>query len=105
MFEIYSPPKNPHAARKQISRHHMKRIIFLPLFALALCLRAAELSGTNAPVAKNDVATIPDAARKPVLITNSVTIAGERVTYTAETGMLPVLKDDGTSRASVFYVA
>jgi carboxypeptidase C (cathepsin A) len=40
-----------------------------------------------------------------VLITNTVTIAGERVTYTAETGMLPVLQDDGTSRASGFYVA
>jgi carboxypeptidase C (cathepsin A) len=48
---------------------------------------------------------IPDATHKPVLITNTVTIAGERVTYTAETGMLPVLKADGTSRASVFYVA
>jgi carboxypeptidase C (cathepsin A) len=37
--------------------------------------------------------------------TNTVTIAGERVTYAAETGMLPILKNDGSSRASVFYVA
>jgi len=40
-----------------------------------------------------------------VCVTNTVTIDGEPVTYTAETGMLPVLKADGTSRASLFYVA
>jgi len=40
-----------------------------------------------------------------VLTTNTVTIAGQRVTYVAETGMLPLLKPDGASRASVFYVA
>jgi carboxypeptidase C (cathepsin A) len=27
------------------------------------------------------------------------------VKYRAETGMLPILKPDGTSRASIFYVA
>ena len=70
-----------------------------------LPLAAAEPAATNAPAAKNEVAAIPDATHKPVLVTNTVTIAGERVTYTAETGMLPVLKADGTSRASVFYVA
>ncbi len=34
-----------------------------------------------------------------------MTIAGQAVTYVAETGMLPLLKPDGTSRASIFYVA
>ena len=65
------------------------------------------LPATNATVAaaKGELATIPDASYRPVLITNSVTIAGEHVTYSAETGMLPVLKSDGTSRASVFYIA
>ena len=48
---------------------------------------------------------LPDAASKPVRITNTVTIAGQRVTYAAETGMLPLLKTDGASRASVFYTA
>ena len=70
---------------------------------------------TNAPAAKKEedkkeegktaAATIPDATHKPVLVTNTVTIAGQRVTYVAETGMLPLLKPDGTARASVFYVA
>ncbi len=69
-------------------------------------------AGTNAaPMAKkekeeeNHFATIPDAAHKAVFITNSVTIAGEKVRYVAETGMLPLLKADGTLRASVFYIA
>ena len=51
------------------------------------------------------VAVVPDASSKPVVITNTVSIAGEPVTYTVETGMLPLLKSDGASRASVFYIA
>ncbi len=51
------------------------------------------------------LAAVPDAASKPVRITNAVTIAGQRVTYAVETGMLPLLKTDGASRASVFYTA
>ncbi len=93
------------------------------LFA-ALCLVAAPVSrSADAPgkpekppagkaeeakpkeEAKHPIATIPDAATQPVMVTNTVTIAGERVTYAAETGMLPLLKSDGASRASVFYVA
>jgi carboxypeptidase C (cathepsin A) len=88
----------------------MKKLLCLPAIFAALPLLAAEpaadkAAATNAPAAKNDLAVIPDASYHPVLTTNSVTIAGERVTYAAETGMLPVLKSDGTSRASVFYVA
>jgi carboxypeptidase C (cathepsin A) len=68
-------------------------------------------TGTNAPEtakkeeSKPSFGAVPDAARKAVLITNTVTIAGEPVIYVAETGMLPLLKDDGSARASVFYVA
>ncbi len=51
------------------------------------------------------LAQIPDASHAPVRVTNTVTIAGEAVKYVAETGMLPVLKPDGTSRASIFYTA
>ncbi len=81
----------------------MKTLATLLLLAATLPLRSAE---TNAP-ATNEAAVvkIPDAAHAPARVTNTVTIAGERVTYVAETGMLPVLKPDGTSRASIFYVA
>jgi carboxypeptidase C (cathepsin A) len=85
----------------------MKKLFLLPLaFCAAVC--AAEPAPTNSPDAATNVfslAKIPDAAHEPVRVTNTVTIAGQRVTYVAETGMLPVLKVDGVSRASIFYVA
>ena len=90
----------------------MKKIMTgISLLALAVVLHAADVSQTNSPSAgtntpaKNDAATIPDATHKPVFTTNTVAIAGQRVTYIAETGMLPILKPDGTTSASVFYVA
>jgi carboxypeptidase C (cathepsin A) len=90
----------------------MKKIIWISLVASTACLRAEDVSqtnspaaGTNSPPAKIDAATIPDATHKPVFTTNTVTIAGQPVTYIAETGMLPVLKKDGTTSASVFYIA
>jgi carboxypeptidase C (cathepsin A) len=91
----------------------MKMSVWILLMASAVGLRAAEAPKTNSPAAgtneppaaKAEAGKIPDATHKPVLTTNTVTIAGERVTYVAETGMLPQLKPDGTSRASVFYVA
>jgi carboxypeptidase C (cathepsin A) len=90
----------------------MKKILCLLLIMSAAHIRAADApktnspaADTNAPAAKNEAATIPDAANKPVFVTNTVTIAGERVIYVAETGMLPILKKDGTTSASVFYVA
>jgi carboxypeptidase C (cathepsin A) len=89
----------------------MKNIFWILLVASAASVRAAEVSQTNSPSAdtnasaKNEAATIPDATHKPVFTTNTVTIAGQRVTYIAETGMLPILKKDGTTSASVFYVA
>jgi carboxypeptidase C (cathepsin A) len=76
---------------------------------------SGERSETNSPAAKKDdakskddsksTAAVPDANTKPVITTNTVTIGGESVTYTVETGMLPLLKTDGGSRASVFHMA
>jgi carboxypeptidase C (cathepsin A) len=68
---------------------------------------------TNEPAKKEEgkkedtksMTTLPDAGTKPVLTTNTVTIGTERVTYVAETAMLPSLKPDGGVRASVFYIA
>lgn len=87
--------------------------------ALAVTVLVANLSAqetkTNTPPSKGEgkgkeeskgsSATIPDAATKPVITTNTVTIAGQSVTYTVETGMLPQLKSDGVTKASVFYIA
>jgi len=91
----------------------MKKSLWISWIALTVVARAADAPKTNPsaaetnapPAVRSEIAAIPDAAHKPVCITNTVTIAGQRVTYVAETGMLPILKPDGTSRASVFYVA
>ena len=91
----------------------MMKCILILLMASGLSACAADAPHTNSPAgetnkpseSKEPIASIPDASHKPVLTTNTVTITGERVKYIAETGMLPLLKADGTSRASVFYVA
>ena len=91
----------------------MKKTCSLLLSVIALRLLAADApkpapsaEKTNAPAAeKAEAAVIPDATHKPVLITNTIAIAGQRVTYVAETGMLPILAPTGAVRASVFYVA
>jgi len=101
-----------------MTKANMIKTGLILLMASAICLCAADAPKTSLPsggssapaVAKNEetnnpAATIPDATHKPVFTTNTITIAGERVTYVAETGMLPLLKPDGTSRASVFYIA
>jgi len=81
------------------------------MLASAVCVRAADAPQTNSSARETNAppkpkaGAIPDATHKPVFTTNAVTIAGESVKYSTETGMLPVLKSDGTSRASVFYVA
>ena len=85
----------------------MKKL-FCHLFAACIISARASESATNNPPAPptNSLAAtkIPDATHEPVRTTNTVTIAGQRVTYVAETGMLPILKTNGVSRASI-YVA
>ena len=88
----------------------MKKLFWILPFALATSLCAAPQTNapaaeTNAPAEKNEAAAIPDATHKPVFTTNTVAIAGQQVTYIAETGMLPILAPTGSVRASVFYVA
>ncbi len=54
---------------------------------------------------KHPAGTIPDAEHRPIRTKHTVIIAGQRVSYVAEAGMLPLLNSDGMSRASVFFVA
>lgn len=87
----------------------MTKTIFILLMASVLSLHAAE--GTNAPAGETNttpsktIGAVPDASHKPVFTTNTVTVAGQSVKYATETGMLPLLKPDGSSRASIFYIA
>lgn len=86
----------------------MKKFLWiLPVVIAATFGAYAASTDTNSPSADKDsgVAMIPDATHKPVFTTNTITINGERVTYQAETGMLPILSPTGAVRASIFYVA
>ena len=85
----------------------MKKIFALAAFCTAFSAVAAEPASTNSPATNPPAVTakIPDASSAPVRVTNAVVIGGTRVSYAAETGMLPVLKADGTSRANIFYTA
>jgi carboxypeptidase C (cathepsin A) len=85
-------------------------LCWLPcLLAVRLCAadapKSSEPAGPTNPPPKTEAAAIPDATHKPVFTTNAVAIAGQRVAYVAEAGMLPVLSSTGVVRASVFYVA
>src|SRR5665213_4540784 len=88
----------------------MKKLTGILLMIAACGLGAAEAKGnsgeadTNSPASKMSP-SLPDATHQPVFTTNTITIAGQRVTYIAETGMLPILKKDGSTSASVFYIA
>lgn len=88
----------------------MKKILLILTLALTARFAVADpKSGrgedTNAAATIDVSVAIPGATNAPVFTTNTVTINGERVKYVAETGMLPILKKDGNTIASVFYVA
>jgi len=89
----------------------MKSLILACVLSVPIVptLLAADVEKTNAPAAKKEEAklspSVPDATRKPSVVTNTTTISGQSVTYAVETGMLPLLKTDGAPRASVFYIA
>lgn len=51
------------------------------------------------------IAALPDASRPPVVTEHSIRVADRALAYRAEAGMLPLLKEDGTPRAHVFFVA
>jgi carboxypeptidase C (cathepsin A) len=90
-----------------------------PLFSLALAiviglwgrggaaepLAEAKPEPDKAAPAKQPVATLPDSSKPPVVTDHLITLGGRELAYKAEAGMLPLLKDDGSPRASIFYVA
>jgi carboxypeptidase C (cathepsin A) len=85
----------------------MKKFLALAVLAVTVSAKATDLAATNAATAASNspAVKIPDATSVPVRVTNSVTIGGVKVNYAAETGMLPLLKPDGSSRANIFYTA
>ncbi len=63
-------------------------------------------AATQKPAAaKQPVAAVPDASKPPVVTEHAITIGDTELAYKAEAGMLPLLKEDGSPRANIFYVA
>ena len=78
------------------------------LVSVSLLMTAKADEGAAKPAAtdnKTPVSRVPDAAEKPVVTAHSITVDGRSISYHAEAGMLPLLKEDGAAKASVFYVA
>lgn len=57
------------------------------------------------PAAKQSLAVLPDASHPPVVTEHAIRVGGRELAYKAETGMLPLLEEDGTHKASIFFVA
>ena len=77
--------------------------ILIPVFMLG----AQERPSTEPPAAppeKKEEKKETEKEQPPKESKGNVTIAGAKVSYVAKTGMLPVLKEDGTPRASIFFV-
>ena len=66
---------------------------------------AADTKPEKAAPAKQSVATSPDSSKPPVVTEHAITVGGRELAYKAEAGMLPLLKDDGSPRANIFFVA
>jgi carboxypeptidase C (cathepsin A) len=62
-------------------------------------------SNEKAPASKQPVSAVPDASKPPVVTEHSITVGETKLSYKAEAGMLPLLKEDGSPRANIFYVA
>ena len=85
------------------------RLTMMLLICAFVLLTARAEDGSPKPAAtdaaKPAVSRVPDAAEKPVVTEHSITVDGRSIRYKSEAGMLPLLKDDGAAKASVFYVA
>ncbi|MGB8168398.1 MAG: hypothetical protein WCF18_12955 [Chthoniobacteraceae bacterium] len=82
-------------------------VIFSLLSAIALAQEEAPKPDAKKPGEQKEEPKKDDKAakeEKPKEHAGKVTLAGAEVRYVAQTGTIPVLKDDGTPRASVFYV-
>jgi carboxypeptidase C (cathepsin A) len=90
----------------------MNRSSSLSLVTLALLTTAAfsaEDASDPRPAEKSAEKSAPAKAAEPAEVkpketTGSVQIEGKALQYAAQTGLLPILKEDGAVKASVFYV-
>ena len=100
-----------------VLRNHLRRVLLRSLLPGAVAglvlagLAVADDDDAAADKPKDKAAqpaafaTIPDASAEPVVTEQAINVGGSTLAYTAEAGMLPLINDDGSPRASIFYVA
>ena len=82
-------------------------LLMLPLLSPSFCwAEDTEKKPTESVGKEKDDSkpAVKEVEVKPKETSGSVHIVGKELRYSAQTGMLPILKEDGTLRASVFYV-
>ena len=82
---------------------------FIISLALATCLFAEDAPDAPKPAEKKDdkkeeKKDDKKADDKPKESKGSVTIGGKAIAYAVKTGTMPILKEDGSPRANIFYV-
>jgi carboxypeptidase C (cathepsin A) len=83
-------------------------LLFLAALPAAGIAEKSSDKGDGAlPARTNEAGAVrmPDAAARPVITEHAITVGGRALPYRSESGMLPLFKEDGTVRASLFYVA
>jgi len=93
---------------KRPGRHRLLRptgVVLLVMLLSAIPSQAAVADDSAEEAEKPKVATVPDASTPPTVSEHTISVAGGTLSYSAEAAMLPLINDDGTPRASIFYVA
>ena len=90
---------------------HARLLTLAAVSLLSLPLMAQEKAPGDKPEEKKEEKSKDEKAKdekpkeeKPKVTTGKVTLGGKLVHYEAQAGTIPVLKDDGTPRANIFYV-
>ena len=90
---------------RRYSRVSLLCCVWLAVLSLATAMPYADAADTDKEKNKPAVvAKVPDATAAPVVTKHAITIGGGMLSYQAEAGMLPLIHEDGTPRANIFYV-
>ncbi len=83
----------------------MRPLVCSVLWACAAVQATSEPVLSESSEQKADTSSAAQASREPVIREAEVMIGGRKIPYTATTGMLQLLDDEGKARASIFHVS
>ena len=89
----------------------IKRAHLLPLFLLCLLSLPLAAQPPSPPAGKADEKKVEEKDKKPApeekvsRTHHTITLGGQKIAYTADAGTLVLKDDEGTPKASIFYIA